>query len=71
MTSNETMMEILVDTIANAIAEFNPTLAAMFRTRPFHRKAMAEAFAGGFKDRNHPVAVSVLESTADLVAMGL
>jgi hypothetical protein len=38
-----------IETAASLIAEFSVTTAAAFRSKPFHRMALAQAFESGFK----------------------
>ncbi len=64
--SVEETRDSLISSVAGLIREYNPTLAEMYLSRPFHRKAFAEAFAGGFKDKNNVVARKVIEAT-DLI----
>lgn len=37
-----------IETAAQMIAEFSPATAAAFRSKPFHRLALAQAFDAGF-----------------------
>lgn len=41
-----------VEAAADMIAEFSPATAAAFRSKPFHRVALAEAFDAGFTVHN-------------------
>lgn len=54
-----------ISTASDAIADFNPQLAEVFRDQPFQRVNAAKAFAAGFaknpEDDIHPVAALVLE----------